>query len=337
MAKIGVGQSGYTLIQKETVYGTPVSTSMTTLMAKDGSKFDAYPQPIANESINGVRLKQQNSIGQTKTAIELNQDHYPTLIGLMQNLFLGTSADSGPLDSAYTHRWFVPISGNTIGKSATIRNAKGDALACQFAGVVFSKWTLKADNQKNIESNFEAVAQSYTEGISRASVSTLSMPAIQASPFYHITLKLTPSGGSQVTVPCNSLELVIDLNYDVEDYKSGSQFILQPQFKGIPMVTLKANIEADDTYKLDAQAMKLYKAVIEIISVANIGAGTTKYKTTIELPAGQLKPDTVIPYQAERANIDLDFDFGIGGISTTSGSDRVMGEITVVDATTSYA
>jgi hypothetical protein len=337
MAKIGVGQSGYTLIQKETIYGTAVSTSMTTLMTKDGSKFDAYPKAIENKSVNGVRLKLPNTLGQIKAALELNQDHYPTLIGLMQNLFLGTSADSGPLDSAYTHRWFVPISGNTIGKSATIRNAKGDALACQFAGVTLTKWTLKADSQNNVESNFEAVAQSYTEGIARASVSTLSTPAIQASPFYHVVLKLTPSGGSQVTVPCNSIELVIDLNYEVEDYKTGSQFIQQPQYKGMPMVTLKANIEADDTYKLDAQAMKLYKAVIEITSVANIGAGTTKYKTTIELPSGQLKPDTVIPYQSERANIDLDFDFAFGGLSTTSGTDRVMGEITVIDATPTYA
>lgn len=334
MAVSGLGQDGYVRIQKETTWGTGVTSSMTLLPAMSGSSFSGFPENIENDNVISSRVKQIPNQGRFKCSFEIQMKLHPTLIGLAMNLFLGTSTDAGPVDSTYTHTWLVPITGTKVGKSFTMQVAHGGDTAVQYVGCVFTKFGLKADNNGHIILTFSGVAKSYTTGIAR--ISSFSYPSAIPLNFSMLTLNIDPADAAAFDQPCNSVEFEVDLNYELENFKTGSAYINNPVFKGIPSTMLKCNIDADKQFREAAQSHTLYANLITMAST-EYAAGTTTYKTIIEIPKAKLNPETVIPFDNDRLSVDLDFDCSYGSTTTGSSSAVVQAEIRVVDATTAYA
>ena len=334
MAVSGLGQDSYCRIQKETTWGTALTSSMTLLPVMPGSVFEYKIEEIENKNMISSRLRQLPSAGRIKCSFNIKMNLPFTLVGLILNLFLGTSADAGPADSTYTHTWLVPITGERIGKSFTLQVAHGGDTASQIVGCVITSIKLTGDNQGQIILEFSGVGKSYTTGVSR--ISSFSYPTAIPANFSMFNLNIDPADASAFDQLCNSFEFGIDLGFNLERYKMGSTSIQNPVFNTIPSVMLKANIDADKQFREAAQSKTLYDHVLTITST-EYAAGTTPYKVEIEIPKARLSADTSIPFDNDRLSMDIDFDCSFGGTTTGSSSTSVQAEARVVDATAAYA
>lgn len=334
MAVSGLGQDGYVRIQKETTWGTGVTSSMTLLPVLPGASFELTTLDIENANVIASRLKQVPNSGRIKCAFTMSMNLPFTLVGLILNLFLGTSTDAGPTDSTYTHTWLTPISGERIGKSFTMQVAFGGDTAVQMVGAVITSMKLSGDNQGQVILEVSGVAKSYSTGVAR--ISSFSYPSAIPANFSMVNLNIDPADASAFDQLINSFEFTIDLGYNLERYKDGSASIQNPVFNTIPSVMLKCNIDADKQFREAAQSKTLYDHVLTITST-EYAAGTTYSKVEIEIPKARLNPETSIPFDNDRLAMDLEFDCSYGGATTGSGANSVHAEVRVVDATASYA
>jgi hypothetical protein len=334
MAVSGLGQDGYARIQKETTWGTGITSSMTLLPLLPDSTFDFFVEDIENANVISSRLKQLPNSGRTVVKFALKMKLPFTLIGALLNLLLGTSADAGPIDSAYTHTWLTPVSGERISKSFTMQVAFGGDTAVQFVGCMFSSLKISGDNKGQIVIELSGVGKSFSTGVSR--ISSFTFPSAIPGNFAMYNINIDPADAAAFDQLCNSFEFSLDLNYDLERFKGGSPYTYQPVFKGIPSMMLKANIDADKQYREAAQAKTLYDHVLSITST-EYAAGTTPYKLEIEIPKAKLTPETKIPYGNDRLAMDIEFDCSYGAATTGSSSVPVQGEFRNVDATAAYA
>lgn len=334
MAISGLGQDGYVRIQKESTWGTAVTNSMTLLPALPGSTFESIDFEIPNANVISSRLEQVPGIGRQGVKFTLNLNLPFTLIGTILNLFLGTSADSAGASSTYTHTWLTPITGTQIGKSFTMQVAKGGDTAEQYVGCVITSFKMNCDNQGHVKISAEGIGKSYSEGVAR--ISSFSYPTAIPANFSMLTLNIDPADASAFDQPCNSIELMVDLGYAKDDYKTGSRYISNPVFGGIPKMSLKCNITADRQFPVAAHAHTLYDHLISIVSTEMAG-GVIPYAFYVEIPKAKLKPETTIPFDNDRLEMDLEFNCSFGGTTTGSSSSLVMGEFRVVDATAAYA
>lgn len=331
MAISGLGVDSYYRVQLESSYGTAVTNSMISIPAYTDSSFKAVHSNIENSNLISSRLLQSPNSGRVKCTGEIKMDMHPTLIGSFFRKFLGASSNSG--SGAITHTWLCPISGTRNSSSFTLQQAKGRDTAEQYAGCVVTGISIEVDTEKNATITFRVVAKSYSEGVAR--VSSFSYPTQIPYNWSFLNAYLTPVGGSEISLAINSLNLDLDLNYNTEDFKSGSLYIAQPQFNGIPTATLTANIDADKQFLTYARAHTECSIDIAFTSIQNV-SGTTKFSTNIELPGCRLNPETEIPNSNELLKMDLEFNCGYGGSTTGSGANDVMFEIRHVDATASY-
>lgn len=334
MAITGLGQDGYVRIQKESSYGVAVYSDMTFLPAKAGSSFVSKIEKIENSNIVSSRLKQLPNNGREVSTFEIQMSIYPDLVGTLINMLLGASDDGTVTDGTYTHTWLMPNSGNIVGNSFTMEVAKGGDTATRYAGCVINMLKIASDTQNNITLTISGVAQSAVDGITRATVFTY--PVSTPMNFGMLKVSLTPSGGSLFVQPCNSVDIEIDLGYNIEDFKTGSTKIVRPMFSKIPSIKLKAGIDAEKKFYDSAKSGELYKIYVSIESVA-YASGTTTFKQEIEIPKAQLSADTDIPYDNDRLTMDLDFECGFGGTTTGSPSIPVMAEVRVRDTEATYA
>ena len=334
MAVSGLGQDGYVRIQKETTWGTPLTNSMTLLPALPGSTFETVDLNIENSNVISSRVKQVPDIGRQTVKFSLQLNLPFTLIGVLLNLLLGTSADSAGASSTYTHTWLVPITGLRVGKSFTMQVAKGGDTAEQFDGCVFSSIKFVFDNQGQIIVTLDGVGKSYTENVAR--ISSFTYPTAIPGNFGMTVLNIDPADASAFDQPCNSIDFSLDLGYELENFKTGSRFINNPIFNTIPNTMLNCDIDADRQFGVAAHAHTLYDHVLTITSNEFAG-GAVPYKVEIEIPKALLSPETSTPFENDRLTMSLAFDCSYGGATTGSSSAVVQAEFRVVDATAAYA
>ena len=337
----GIGQDGYLRIQKETTYGTAVTSSMTLLPIKPGSLLKGYPELIENSNLIASRLKQAPNQGRLIRSGSFQMDCWPTLMGLIFEWHLGASSDNDEGDGAYTHYWLCPISGVNTGVSHTVQQAVGSSVADQFDGVKSDNLTLTQDSQTNAQMSMDVVAQGLTEGVSR--ISSFSYPSNSSNPpfnFGHASITLTV--GSDTVLTCaNNIEVGLPLNHDTERFKicsSASAEIKEPVFNGIPGATVSVNVHADRYFMTYARSYQQFDLTITWThTTSEAGSTPTYHSMVLEFPGVRLSPDTEIPTTEDRTQMDLTFECGYGGTSTNSGSDTVQYEVRVVDATAAYA
>jgi len=337
MADTGLGQCGYARYEKETVFNTPVVSSMTVLPIKEDSTLIGYSEMIENANIVASRLKQDPDLGRVVCPpATMIMDWYPDLVGGLLNILFGTSSDTDNLDGSYAHYWLQSIdcSVQRIAKSMTMQQAVGGDLSDQFTGVKIHSLVLDADTQGNLQVTFNVQPKEYTEDVAR--ITTFVLPATIPFNWSFAGVTVTPSGDSAIDVDVNTMSITIDYSYDTERYKFGEASIKNSVFNTLPVVTASFNIDAQKIFVTHARAHKLFELDVVFTSTEDAGS-STKYSLTLELPGCRLNADTSIPQGNDRRFMDLEFDCTYGGTTTNSGADEVMFEANIVDAVAAYA
>jgi hypothetical protein len=335
MANTGLGQDGYVWYQKEAAFGTEIATTKIFVPAKAGSLIKSTVEMIENANIIQSRTKQAPNLGRQVVNGEVVLDAYPDMLGGLFELLLGGAATAGVVDSTYTHTWLVPITGENIGESATFGQAIGGDTEDRYDGVTVTGMSFSQGNDGNLELTLRLVGQDQsTNGGARATATGYST-AIPLNFSFATTITLTPNGASAIVVNVDSLELDIDLGYDLERFKLGSANIIQPVFNSIPTVTLSATVDAQRAFVDHARTHKEFDIDLSFVSTEN-AAGTTKYQMDVEISHAKLDPATEISFDNDRASMDLSFDCSYGGTTTGSSSTVVMAELRVVDAVATH-
>lgn len=337
MAASGLGVDGYLRVQKETTWGTGVTSSMTLLPIRPDTVIEAVEAFIDRDDQVGNRLQQDPGAGRITVKGDLNLYGAPSLLGLLLNLFLGTSVDGTVSDSTYEHTWLLPLTGERIAKSFTAQQARGGDTAEQYVGGMITGMTISGDNQGHVLFKFKTVYKDYSEGVAR--ISSFSYPSTAAYNFSHVTCNidpLLPTNDAAFDQLMNSFEIDIDLGYDIERFKLGARTTYQPVFNTKPTMTLKMNVDADKVFTGYARDAETFQIDFQILHTA-VAAGTTPYRTQIEIPVARLKPETLIPNSNDRMKMDLEFICNYGGTSTGGSSVNQIAEIRHRDATAAYA
>jgi len=332
MAYSGLGQDGYLRYQKEVNYGTAITAAMTLLPVLPGGLFESKPELIENKNIISSRIKQAGCIGRYIRKGQIQMDAYSTLIGGLMNVFLGAATTPAAIETGvYLHTWLVPITGERIGKSMTVQQAIGGDTALQIDGFTITDMELSGDSSGNVKLILNGVGQGEAVGVAR--ITTFTYPAV--CPFNFGDVAITMNSGGAITALYNSFNLKINLGYNMEEFRLGSSEIIQPLYNTIPSGQLTLNVDADNQFMVLARANAA--ADIEITMTGKTLIGATQYpQLIIEMDDARLTPDTTIPAENDRLKMDLVFDLH-GGTTTGSGTDLVMAEIRVQDATAAYA
>lgn len=335
MPSMGLGLDGYSAVKIETTYGTPSTTSMTPLPTRFESSIKRVIQPIEQVNTIASRFPQKPIAGREVVTVEQQLDLNPTFAGMLFQWFLGTASSTGPVDGTYTHTWQFRTTNDTVGKSFTIHEAQGTALGRVYAGVQLREITIASDAEGMVSVTTAGVAESQaTNDVAR--ISSLAYPAVNGYTFANVKVYLTPSGGSEAEVLCDSIELVLNNGLDENRYKVGSAKTRQLQVNAGPSGSLKVNCDAEKIFKDNADIYKNYSARV-VITSTGYAAGTTPFKVEITMPSIMLSPETEIPNTAERLKMELTFNIHTGGTTTNSGATATGAEIQVVDATTAWA
>ena len=339
--RAGLGQDGYMSYQPEVTWGTAVTTSLVDLPVKEGSLIKAYVEDIENKNIIADRTGQTPDKGRIIVEGQMVMDLWPTLMGGLLKQFLGLSTAAAVLD-AFTNTWLLPKTGVNIGRHQTFVQALGINLADKFTSCVFDSLTISQDNQGNCEWTLAIRGQTYTENITRAT--TWSFPVSGTnSPFMfgHASIVATPSGGSPVTLCAESFSITINLNHQLDRYKTCSSAsgakILQPVFNSIPSIELSfSGVDADQYFIEYARTRTMWKIDLDwthTVSTAGTTPTPTYHRFAIEVPACLLASDTEIGNSNDYLNMDLKFDGSFGGTTTGSAVAAVMAEIRLTEAT----
>lgn len=339
--RAGLGQDGYMQYQAETVWGTPVATSLIDLPAKEGSLIKAYVEDIETKNIIADRTGQVPEKGRIIVEGQLVMDLWPTLMGGLLVQFLG-AATAAAVQDAYTNTWFIPKTGYNVGKHSTFVQAIGGNLADKFTSNVFDSLTITQDNQGNAEWTFAIRGQTYTENIARVSTWTFPVSGTN-SPFMfgHASISATPSGGSPVTLCAESFSVTINLNHQLDRYKICSSAngakILQPVYNSIPSVELSfSGVDADQYFIEYARSRTQWDITLDwlhTVSTAGTTPTPTYHRFAVELPGCLLASDTEIPNSNDYLKMDLTFNASLGGTTTGSAAAAVMGEIRLTEST----
>ena len=336
MSTLGIGQDGYLRVQKESVFGTGVTNSMTLLPVKPETNLKSVVQQIENANIMGSRVRQAPNIGRTKIDGEIIMDGYPSLLGLVFNLLFGTSADAVS-DSAYEHTFLAPMTNSVPAKSFTAQQAHGSDTAEQMNGGIILSMKIASDSQGNVVFSFKTFHQSLTDAVTR--ITSFSYPAETAYKFSHLSCvidPLLPANDAAITLSMDSFELEYMPGYTEENFKIGSITSAQPVVDKSPTVTMKATINADGRYDGYARTIQTFSAAIQLLHT-EYAAGTVPFRTQIEIPKMRLVSDTVTPNGNDLLKMDLNFMADFGGTTTGGGSDTQIMEVRHRDAVAAYA
>ncbi len=332
MATSGLGACGYFRVQKEVTFGTPVTSSMTLWPIKADTLITGLTEFIENSNLIGSKTKQDPDKGRKINAGSVVMDMFPDILGLAFEFFLGASADTAN-GTAFDHVWLAKEPGQTIGTSFTAQQAQGEDLADQWDGGKITSMTFDGDNTGNVQVTIEVTFQSLTQGVAR--IGTFVLPTTIPYNFSFGVLNINPATASPFDQSINSFSLTLDLSYDPERFKFGSDEVNELVFQNIPIATLTANIDADKQFIDFARDHEIFDISLTVTST-EFAAGATVFNTIIELPGCRLAPETEIPNSFERLSMDIEFDCGYGGVTTNSSGSDVTFEILHTDATASY-
>jgi hypothetical protein len=339
--RAGLGQDGYLQYQAETTWGTPLTTTLIDIPAKEGSLIKAYVEDIETKNVTADRTMQTPENGRIIVEGQLVMDIWPTLFGGFLKQFLG-NATATAVQDAFTNKWLIPKTGFNVGKSQTFVQAIGINLADKFTSCMFDSMTINQDNQGNCEVTFAIRGQNYTENVARATTWTFPVSGTN-SPFMfgHASVVATPSGQSPVALCAESMSVTINLNHKLDRYKTCSAAngakILQPVFETIPSIEVSfSGVDADQYFIEYARSRTQWKIELDwthTVSKAGTTPTPTYHRLAIEIPACLLASDTEISNSNDYLNMDLTFNGSLGGTTTGSGSSAVMAEIRLTEAT----
>jgi hypothetical protein len=311
------------------------------LPIKEGSFIKAYVEDIETKNIISDRTGQTPEKGRIIVEGQLVMDMWPTLLGGLLKQFLGNSTATAVQD-AFKNTWFLPKTGYNIGKSQTMIQAIGVNLADKYTSCMFDSITINQDNQGNGEITFAIRGQTYTENVARAVAWTFPVSGTN-SPFMfgHASIVATPSGGSPVTLCAESFSITINLNHQLDRYKTCSAAngakILQPVFNSIPTVELSfSGVDADQYFIEYARTRTMWKIELNwthTVSTAGTTPSPTYHQLALEVPACLLASDTEISNSNDYLNMDLTFDGSFGGTTTGSAVNAVVAELRLTEAT----
>jgi hypothetical protein len=332
----GLGEDGYVQIGSESSWGDGGS-GFVDFPVKSNSSIFTFQDAYERKDIVASRLKQTPVATVTRVGTTIGMDAAPSLMGKIFRNLLGTSADGTVSDSTYEHTWLMPVSGERIGKYFGLKFAKGADAPYWLKGLVMNKLKISSNNKDGVSMEFSAIGKNF---VSTTRASSWSYPAYIPYIAQHVTVTIdpvTPANDSPITQLVNSFELEIDLSYDEQRFKiGGGGQISNPVFNGKPSVKLKMNVDADQYWESYAQTYEQFAVTLQILSTEN-AAGSTPFRTQIEIPKAMLKPDTAISNSDGRLSMDLEFDCSYGGSTTGSSSVAVMAEIRHRDAVASYS
>lgn len=333
-AKNLLGVDGYFRFQKEAAYGTAIDNAMSCLAILPDTMLNASIANIENANVINSRLKQAPNAGRRIVTGEIKADIYPDQLGAFINGLLGLSADAGDANAAYTHTWLLPITGERILTSFTMEQALGAQTARQFKGCTITGITIASDTEKNQTITLRVTGQDYSTGEARPATLTYSAK----TPYYfgQGKVELTPTGTTKFEQYVKSFELSIDLGYKTDDFRVGSNKIIQPSYNSIPTCTCKFSVEADENFRAYAESKLATAILFSFDSGQQAGAVSGNYQYFVEIPGARLSPETTIKNGVEKLTMDLEFECGFGGVTTGSAAVPVMAEIRVVDATAAY-
>lgn len=337
MAIMGLGADGYFQVEKESTYGTPATGSETLWpIIPEDTLFKSVVENIENNNQVNSRLKQAPNLGRVVNTGTIGMDLHPTLLGQFLNFALGAASTSGPADTtAYTHTFLSPDSGLRVGTSFTSHFALAGELGEQFDGCIITGFTITGDNSGNTKFTCDVVSQGHTTDVARQT--TFTYPTQIPYNFAFGVLNIDPTGVSAFDQCINSFTLTVDLNYQGDRFKFGSNEIKEPIFTGKPNVTFTANIDAEQQFLDYARAHTLADLTFTFTSTELVtGAASTYFSTVLELPGCRLNPDTEVPNTNDNLTMDINFDCSYGGATTGSGGDDKMFEFRHVDATATY-
>ena len=331
MAEMGLGADGYLRVQKESVYGTGVTSAMTLLPIKPGTILNATDANIEQGNVIASRLKQAPELGRKLITGNIIMDMHPSLIGLIYNFMFGAAGGTTDnADGSYSHYWLQDLSAERDGSIFTTQLAQGSELADQFVSGMISKITIESDNEGLVQLTAEVIYKDYSTDIAR--ISSFSYPALVPLKFDQIAI--TEAGLGAITAEALTIE--IDLNYDTERFKLGDDTVNRVVFNGIPQVTMTMTIDADQQFLDAARVHTAYDFTVTLTGSDNAGTTPTKYSTAFEFPGCRLNPELATEQTQERLKMDLEFDCSYGGTSTNSGADSVQFEVRVTDTESSY-
>lgn len=327
-----LGQDSYLRYQKEDTFGVKKTDSMTLLPARDGDWMKSVSQRIENLIKKNSRIPQSPDIGNKLRNGDVPLDLAYSLIGGLLNVMLGAASTTDNGDGTFTHAWLSPISGVSVGGSMTVQQAKGAVLADSFDGVKIVGFSLGGSVGEKVLLTIRTLGQGLTQDEAR--ISTFTYPVEIPALMSHMSISVTPAGGSATNFWANSFTFDYNLGYPDSYHKSGSDEGRDPVFNTIPTASLSIDLEADRAQVLDARSHKNYSIDIAFTSTEN-AAGTTKWQMDIEIPQAKIDPETDIPVAGDLLNISLPFMIE-GGTTTNSGANEVLSEFRVTDTTASY-
>lgn len=328
MAVMGLGTEGYTRVQKETTYGSPLTNTMTDLAVKPGTIANIVIENIENDNIIGTRLRQAPNIGRTICSGSLILNLNPATIGTLLNYAFGAASSAGI--GPYTHTWLQEITSvQTDGAIFTLQHAQGSELANQLTSCMIHKINIESDNQGNVLLTAEFIAKTYITNVARQT--SWSFSAIL--PYNFSNVVITEAGLGTILTEAMSIE--IDLGLDIERWKLGDATPNRVVFNKIPTATMKLTIDADQQFNDAAWAHTVYDFTITMTST-EIAGGSTPYSFVLEFPGCRLNPETSAENTLERLKHELELICEYGGTTTGSAATNVMWEARVVDATATY-
>ena len=336
MTVSGIGNDSYFRTKKESSFNTAASGGdMLVMPVSPDSKMAMKRMQIENDVQVAARQFQKPNSGRESCQGNMNMDIHPSLIGDILNYAFGASDnDDDNADGTYSHQWIQALSGEREGTSFTMEQALGADLAERITGCTIHAIHFSGDNEGNLKVACDVVGKNYTADIVR--IVTFIYPSEIPFNFSHVTINVEPTGVSAFDLDVNSWNLDIDLNYDIERFKSGSDSILQPVFNGVPVVNFGCEIDADQKFVDYARAITPADLTITSTSTEEASAGGKAWALLVELPSAILSSDTEIPNSGERMTMTLDFDCRYGGYTTNSPASNVMFEIGCTDTDSSY-
>jgi hypothetical protein len=334
MARMGIGNDGYIRTQKEVTYGTAITTAMTLLPVNSDSLVTGQVNQIENNTQLGRRLMCLPSAGRRVAGGTLSLDMYPSVIGDIFNYFLGGASSVDVTDGAYVHTWLSPDTGERVPTSFTLQQALGSELADQYAGCKVSAITIEGDNEGNISLSATIVGKDFVTDVAR--ITSFACPTDTPFNFSFASLNIDPSGVSAFNQLMNSFSLELDLQYQVDRFKLGSNTISEPVFNSIPTATFTCNIDSDQQFIDYARGLTSADLTLTITSTEDAGTTPTKYATVVELPGCLLAEDTNAPNGDEILTMDLTFNCQFGGTTTGSSGANKMFEVRHTNQTATY-
>lgn len=333
---IYLGSDSYLRIQKETSWGSAITSAMTLLPIVDGTTVNTIIEHLPDNSMRGNRLRGVPTAGITAVTGTIQIEAYPTLIGHVLLNLLGTSANATVDTGVYMHTWLCPVTGDRAGTSWTIQVARGGDLAEQITGAKITKVSIESAPKDKVKLSLDFIGKTYTADVAR--ITTFTWPAV--APFiggHLVTKTMNPGGAGDIAATVRSWKLEIDLGYGSADdhHAYGATTITEPIFMGIPSVTATVGIDALPAAVDAARAITSWALAFSFQGATISGAN--KYKLEFDIPAATLSQDTIIAIQAGKLGMDLIFDCMHGGTTTGSGAVAVPFEARVQDATATWA